>query len=867
MTISNRKLQNILTDIYTEQWALNQGAIAAYKSGIGEQISANEDALGKLSKVQGFSENEFYQQKSVEVQNTIAALLQKSELVDYISQDDVIKNYLLSKQDQISHIYQQAETKFADGKKQKIISLHDLKDTFPKDEEVIKNADNDIVKIGEEVLDQNSVKKSNISVAELQDHIKYILNPLGENQQSVEVTSNGKSMKQLEELDSNDVSKNMKGFFNIAMYLAYADELKAVNDLYDDCKHIDPKMFSMSELQTKPTSKKEWQRRMRIRKNFQKAKNWTILFMKNRKGAKEISSDIEAVRSKLEAMENVNMDDEKAMSMIMEQFAWMHISVERMSDIKLMARNIQHATVFFATMMGHHDPKKKNKKAQQIENEIHDLLVPILENLPSWEWTEETIEWVSDTIYQKISPILPSVGWDLMFSRLLVWCYFLDLALTTAERNTGIDSSNKSALLKTYIEDFVSAHLKQLWNAKINEQWHMMKRFEYIIWEKKDNWKDIVKNKEEYVQDSAHPKEPEEMLGFISACQEWLSEFKYISNHALGCMNLGKKVKGLIDERKIEENDTDAWKEIADLYFSQIQWDEVPYDSPIVFANDSLVTTQAYDNLMEVNFINNPKYKGVISIGTLQEFLEFEDSTNLLHSTMNISHKEAKNIIKKGMFLENDAYLQIGEFAKFLKVIVFADGSLGINGFNSDSALFMIGDKIYEPLRAYIFKYILECTKVIDRREIKEPKDLLATYKEQNNKDYYFKDPRLLYNNNDTVIPAHTKNVEFRESHRRLLHEKMIPWPKWWKNARHVDEPLYAYVYDRDSDMEVEKPLESIRIDNIAEDYSKFVEQVVALKAKHNTNLTVIRFQTFVQEFNKDEGAAKKLKVLQVVNE
>ncbi|MBP6910740.1 hypothetical protein KBC03_04005 [Patescibacteria group bacterium] len=67
--------------------------------------------------------------------------------------------------------------------------------------------------------------------------------------------------------------------------------------------------------------------------------------------------------------------------------------------------------------------------------------------------------------------------------------------------------------------------------------------------------------------------------------------------------------------------------------------------------------------------------------------------------------------------------------------------------------------------------------------------------------------------------------------------------------------------------MEVEKPLESIRIDNIAEDYSKFVEQVVALKAKHNTNLTVIRFQTFVQEFNKDEGAAKKLKVLQVVNE
>ncbi|MBP6910743.1 hypothetical protein KBC03_04020 [Patescibacteria group bacterium] len=60
---------------------------------------------------------------------------------------------------------------------------------------------------------------------------------------------------------------------------------------------------------------------MRIRKNFQKAKNWTILFMKNRKGAKEISSDIEAVRSKLEAMENVNMDDEKAMSMIMEQFA------------------------------------------------------------------------------------------------------------------------------------------------------------------------------------------------------------------------------------------------------------------------------------------------------------------------------------------------------------------------------------------------------------------------------------------------------------------------------------------------------------------------------------------------------------------
>ncbi|MBP6910742.1 hypothetical protein KBC03_04015 [Patescibacteria group bacterium] len=61
----------------------------------------------------------------------------------------------------------------------------------------------------------------------------------------------------------------------------------------------------------------------------------------------------------------------------------MHISVERMSDIKLMARNIQHATVFFATMMGHHDPKKKNKKAQQIENEIHDLLVPILENLPS----------------------------------------------------------------------------------------------------------------------------------------------------------------------------------------------------------------------------------------------------------------------------------------------------------------------------------------------------------------------------------------------------------------------------------------------------------------------------------------------------
>ncbi len=54
-----------------------------------------------------------------------------------------------------------------------------------------------------------------------------------------------------------------------------------------------------------------------------------------------------------------------------------------MSDIKLMARNIQHATVFFATMMGHHDPKKKNKKAQQIENEIHDLLVPILENLPS----------------------------------------------------------------------------------------------------------------------------------------------------------------------------------------------------------------------------------------------------------------------------------------------------------------------------------------------------------------------------------------------------------------------------------------------------------------------------------------------------
>ena len=308
---------------------------------------------------------------------------------------------------------------------------------------------------------------------------------------------------------------------------------------------------------------------------------------------------------------------------------------------------------------------------------------------------------------------------------------------------------------------------------------------------------------------------------------------------------------------------------MGDTYFSQIQRDEVPYDNPIVFESDEFVSTKKYENLMEVNFIDKPWYIWAVVIGNLDTFIHDEHFIDLARRMVGdkASYKETKNKFKKYIYNQESPYMNIDQFGKYMKLIIFEDGSLGINGFNKGSAQYILSDELYYPLRAYIYKYILECTKVIDKREIKDPQTLIPTFKENTGGDHYIVDPRVIYNDNDNVLSTHTKHLEYRESHIRLLHERMVPGMKARANAKKMEQPLYAYVHKKGDDVYLDEPLHTVRIDNIADDYSSFIDLIVQLKADYNTATEVIRFQTFIKEFRATDDTERKTKVLRVNDE
>jgi len=310
---------------------------------------------------------------------------------------------------------------------------------------------------------------------------------------------------------------------------------------------------------------------------------------------------------------------------------------------------------------------------------------------------------------------------------------------------------------------------------------------------------------------------------------------------------------------KYEQYSIENRSKVAQAYFHHIDWTEIPYDDPICLYPDKFMLKDNTKNdfAIEVNKIEHKNTLAAIKIADFETYMKDERKMNILKTALQTTNREQKLQEIETRYLIDDDQCVTKHFQNYGIVWVHTDGSLSVNWYHKDSLEFLLPEWWYEVLQTYIYKYILECTQIIDKRDVKDPEQILQGIHEDG--DFNRKDPRSVYDFDHNEWTS-VRIVDHRDTHKRLLPKKMMPWAKWFANAGFYKKELYAEVYPHNHDSRIDKPMYKVRI-NESDDYQECIELCKELKDLYNTSDTVIRFETCIKEFSRTPESERKVKM------
>lgn len=392
---------------------------------------------------------------------------------------------------------------------------------------------------------------------------------------------------------------------------------------------------------------------------------------------------------------------------------------------------------------------------------------------------------------------------------------------------------------------------------KTNNTLRMLNRMERALDQQKSTY-------EERLKDPEYDNEKEKIVQLIKSQERDIDmnkTFFWYYNYFVGASNITDIYSILFKENENMSFSEIQWSKVADLYFQNIDWTEIPYDDPMaLMSDDFLLKKTNNDYAFETNRSPDDLYKAIIKIGDFDAFAKDEQALNMVRKVLEITHRESKiQDLTSRLSYEWDNLL-IRNFLHYAIVFVLHDWSFSINWHSHDSVRVLLGAEQYNILRAYIFRYLLESTNTIDKRAVVWPEKLLPHVPADAGEDFRWKDPRVVYDNNSAENPLLKKIIDYRDDHTRLLAANMFPGSKWFSNAKQYQQPLHAHIYDISADAVVDKPKEKIRIDQ----YNTYEEMFLAckkLREIYMSDTTIIRFETYVQEFTKDENIERKSKM------
>lgn len=493
------------------------------------------------------------------------------------------------------------------------------------------------------------------------------------------------------------------------------------------------------------------------------------------------------------------------------------------------------------------------EKAESVydRSELYDMYVDTFENhtLFFCEYTKNITKKIPEKYKYIIIPVLTEIlitTCSIAIGRYMWWKF-----------DWGPKSANIDAFMtlrsEALCEDSVSQTItkdSQQDRSKVNQTIKMLHRMNSLLNSEKIQFREGLKD----VKD----KEEEERIKKLIDIQErdiHMNEvFLRYYNYFTGASNIHNMYNMLFEKDNSSNNFSEVqWSKVADLYFQNIDWTDVPYDDPMALMSDEfLLQKTKNDYAFETNRSPNEKYHGIIKIADFDAFAQDEISLNIVRKTLEITHRESKLQEITSRIAYQGENLLIKNFSNYAMMFIHSDWSFSINGHSNDSVKVLIGESEYHILRAYIFKYLLESNNTIDKRDIIWPEQLLPKVPTDADDDFHRTDPRVVYGHNEEKNSWLTKALEYRDDHKRLLMANMFPGAKWFSNAKQYKQPLYAHIYKANANPEIDKPENKIRIDEFDtyEDMFMFCKEI---REEHMTEKTIVRFETYVKEFVKDD--------------
>ena len=310
------------------------------------------------------------------------------------------------------------------------------------------------------------------------------------------------------------------------------------------------------------------------------------------------------------------------------------------------------------------------------------------------------------------------------------------------------------------------------------------------------------------------------------------------------------------------KNTFERWdrKACADLYTTSPDF-KVPSLDPIIISEDKFGIKSSEYMFESYDLSKTPNYLAYVRMFNISDFKHYEKLKK--KHLVNMSEKEkSEKIIDMMVSKDEDIMTTTILQPEFTPLFVHKNFEISIDGVSSAWLIYIIGEKHYEMLRAYVFYNFMESNR--DHNIIiTTPSDLIRPVTSSTKPD-----PNTLHiitiNPDMTrtiTVPKHTgktKEFEYKKETIVMLNPKSTTWLFGFEEAKQRWKELYVYAHNIHDEPNRKNSVEKVLLSD-CETYEEFLAKLWDFRKKYQTNPDiVVRVDTYRSEFEKYEWAKEK---------
>lgn len=314
------------------------------------------------------------------------------------------------------------------------------------------------------------------------------------------------------------------------------------------------------------------------------------------------------------------------------------------------------------------------------------------------------------------------------------------------------------------------------------------------------------------------------------------------------------------------DNTISEWdrKACADLYTLSPGF-KAPWIDPILISPDKFGIKDAEYMLESYDLSDSDNYLAYVRMFNIADFKNYEKMKKFIFSTWpSVTEEKKLDIILNILtYKEDDIVVNWTVLPEFTPLFIHKNFDISLDGINGEWLKYIIGDKQYEMLRAYMYYTFMEANREHEYI-VTTPKELISpALPKQKSLEEGIKiitiNPDMPRTN---ITPKHTgmtKNFEYKRECMVMLNPKCTTGLSGFTEAKNHGKELYAYVHSIHSYPSRDNCIAKLRLDT-CENYEAFLEAFENFKKIHSdTPDVVVRVETYRSEFEKYEWAKENI--------